>query len=57
MDPIIYKGHKILEETEPWAVKYGLNYVICLEGNEPDNESLGFKTIQEAKDYIDNNPA
>lgn len=49
----IYLGYIIAPETEPWAIKYGFNYIVYPEGNQPDDQLEGFKTLEEAKDYID----
>lgn len=49
----VYKGFVIAPEKEEWCVKYGLNCVVYPEGQQgPDNESQGFTTVQEAKDFI-----
>ncbi len=49
-----YKGYIIAAETEPWAIKYGLLYVVYWAGNQgPDDCSKGFCTIEEAQEHID----
>lgn len=54
MEAIHYKGWIIIEETDPWAIKYGSNYRFFPEGEEGNGEVMrNSVTIEEAKDAVD----
>ena len=49
MGQILYKGFKIENETESWALKFGWNFRYYVDGERIRNG----RTIEECKELID----
>lgn len=49
--PIHFKGFVIEEETDPWAIKYGMNYRYYREGSNGER-IYSAASIKDAKEEI-----
>ena len=52
MKTMTYKGFTIQKYNDPWAKKFGWNYLYC-EGDVMDDGQQTASTLKEAKEEID----